>query len=96
MMTGLSKHLKKLLDKRKFLGDLVRHQATDVLDWETSELENIFALLIFGSFVGIPSTPTAITLNLLPHMENELQVMMEKVVTAAGPISDLFSHLDSP
>jgi len=95
-MIGLIKRAVKIFDKRKVLADLVRHQATDVLEWETSELENIFALLVFGSFVGIPSTPTAITLNLLPHMENELQAMLEKVVTAAGPISDLFSHLDSP
>ena len=96
MMIGLFKRIVKIFDKRKVLADVVRYQATDVLEWETSELENIFTLLVFGSFVGIPSTPTAITLNLLPHMENELQAMLEKVVTAAGPISDLFSHLDSP
>jgi hypothetical protein len=95
-MLGLVKRIVKLFGKNNLLGSFVRRQTTDVLEWETSELENIFALLVLGSFIGIPSTPTAITLNLLPHMENELQVMMEKVVTAAGPISDLFSHLDSP
>jgi hypothetical protein len=59
-------------------------------------LENIFSLLVLGSFVGIPATPTSITLNLLPYMENEIQLMMDKVETASGPISDLFSHLDTP
>ena len=82
--------------KKKIVSDSVRHQAIDVLEWETSELENIFALLVFGSFVGLPSTPSSITLNLLPHMEKELEKMIEKVETAAGPISDLFSHLDTP
>ena len=68
----------------------------DVVEWEKSELENIFALLVFGSFIGIPASPSPITLNLLPYMEKELQIMMEKVITASGPISDLFSYLDTP
>ena len=88
--------LNTLKDKKKLLSDAVRHQAVDVLEWEVSELENIFSLLVLGSFVGIPATPTSITLDLLPHMENELERMTEKVVIAAGPISDLFSHLDTP
>ena len=92
----LDKLFQSLKDKKQILADSVRHQAVDVVEWEVSELENIFALLVLGSFVGIPATPTAITLNLLPYMEKELQLMMEKVVTAAGPISDLFSHLDTP
>ena len=92
----LNRLLKSLKDKKQILYDSARHKAVDVVEWEISELENIFALLIFGSFVGIPTTPSSITLNLLPHMENEIQLMLEKVVTAAGPISDLFSHLDTP
>jgi hypothetical protein len=85
-----------LKDKKQIFTDSVRHQAVDVVEWEVSELENIFALLVLGSFVGIPATPTSITLNLLPHMEKELELMIEKVASAAGPISDLFSHLDTP
>jgi hypothetical protein len=88
--------LRSIQDKKQILTDSARSKAVDVVEWELSELENIFALLIFGSFVGIPATPSSITLNLLPYMENELQIMMEKVVTASGPISDLFSHLDTP
>ena len=88
--------LKSYQDKKQILIDSARYKAVDVVEWELSELENIFALLVYGSFVGIPTTPSSITLNLLPHMENEIQLMMEKVVTAAGPISDLFSHLDTP
>jgi hypothetical protein len=87
--------LKSLHDKKHILTDSVRHQAVDVLEWETSELENIFTLLVFGSLVGLPASPTPITLNLLPYMERDLQIMMEKVVTASGPISDLFSHLET-
>ena len=73
---------------------MARHRAVEVLEWETTELENIFAILIFGSFIGLPATPSQITLTLLPYMEKELQLMLEKVDTASGPISDLFSNLD--
>jgi hypothetical protein len=92
----LNKIIKSLQDKKQILIDSACHKAIDVVEWETSELENIFALLIFGSFVGIPATHSSITLNLLPYMENELQIMLEKVIIASGPISDLFSHLDTP
>jgi hypothetical protein len=96
MEDKLFKILELIRDKKQLLTDSMRHQAVDVLEWETAELENIFALLVFGSFIGIPATPSAITLNLLPHMEKELLLMIEKVSIAAGPISDLFSHLDTP
>ena len=90
--------LKKLTgffkDKGNLFNSIARHKATDVLEWETSELENIFALLVFGSFVGIPTTPGHITLALLPYMEEDLLMMLNKVATASGPISDLFSKLD--
>lgn len=95
MRNILNKILESLRDKKQVLTDSARHKAVDVIKWEISELENIFALLVLGSFVGIPATPSPITLNLLPYMEKELQIMMEKVVTASGPISNLFSHLDT-
>ncbi len=95
MQNFLNKILESLRAKKQIFTDSARHKAVDVIKWETSELENIFALLVLGSFVGIPATPSPLTLNLLPYMEKELQMMMEKVVTASGPISDLFSHLDT-
>lgn len=96
MKNSLSRIKKSIQSKTQVITESARHKAIDVIEWETSELENIFALLIFGSFVGIPATPGAITLNLLPYMEKELILMLEKVGTASGPISDLFSHFDTP
>ncbi len=81
-------------DKGNLFNSIARHKATDVLEWETSELENVFALLVFGSFVGIPTAPGHITLALLPYMEEDLLLMLNKVAAASGPISDLFSKLD--
>jgi len=79
--------------KFQFLNNLTRRQATGILEWERSELENIFSLLVLGSFIGLPGTPTQITLELLPYMEKDLIRMVNKVQTASGPVSELFSNL---
>jgi hypothetical protein len=90
--------IKKIFDfirkNLHLLDKMTRHQATGILEWEKSELENIFSLLIFGSFIGMPGTPTQITLELLPYMEKELIQMVNKVQTASGPVSELFSNLN--
>jgi hypothetical protein len=71
-----------------------KSKAVDTLEWEVSELEHLFALLTIGSFTGIPSPPMQITLDLIPDLENELIILMNKIETARSPLSDLFSVLD--
>lgn len=68
-----------------------RAQLTEAAEYELTELEHIFGLLVLGSFVGLPSPPLQISLELLPDMENELLLMLEKTDTAATPLSDLAS-----
>jgi len=71
----------------------MRGKAVETIEYEVGELDNIFAILVLGAFVGIPSPPFQITLELLPEMEKELEVMLEKVSTAHDPLGDLFSVL---
>jgi len=71
-----------------------RGKAVGALESELEEMENIFGVLVLGSFVGMPSPPMQISLDLMPHMEKELILMMEKVDTANEPISRLFSTFD--
>ena len=68
--------------------------ATEALEVELSQIENIYALLVFGCFVGMPTPPVHITLRLLPDMQAELILMMNRVSVAKGPLSELFSSLD--
>ncbi len=68
-------------------------KATGILEYEISELENIFALLLFGSFIGLPSPPAHITLQLMPYMEHELSIMFEKIQTAHDPLGELAETL---
>ena len=71
----------------------MRGKAVETIEYEVGELDNIFAILVLGAFIGIPSPPFQITLELLPEMEKELEVMLEKVSTAHDPLGDLFSVL---
>jgi len=48
------------------------------IKWEEEELENVFALLLFGDFIGLPHPPTPLSLRLLPHVTRELYVMTMK------------------
>ena len=70
-----------------------RGQAAETLEHETEELRHIFALLVLGVFVGLPSPPVQITLELMPEMESELGLMLDKVTTAHDPLGELFSVL---
>ena len=71
-----------------------RMNASAILEWEAGELQNIFGLILFGFIVGFPSAPMHITLDLLPHIGDELGILLEKVDTANEPIAELFSLLD--
>ena len=61
----------------KSLDEVYRDKAVEVVEYETREVENIFALLVLGSFVGLPSPPLQITLELMPYMEHEFGIMLE-------------------
>jgi len=55
-----------------------REKATALTVMEMEELENIFALLLLGSFAGFPSPPTFLAVELLPYMERELQILCKR------------------
>jgi hypothetical protein len=55
-----------------------REKVTALTVMEMEELENIFALLLLGSFAGFPSPPTFLSVELLPYMERELQILCKR------------------
>jgi hypothetical protein len=84
--------IKEMIAEIWKVGDKVgRSKAVEAVESEVEEMENIFGILVLGSFVGMPSPPMQISLDLMPYMEKELILMMEKVDTANEPISQLFS-----
>ncbi|AIU70640.1 hypothetical protein TEU_10020 [Thermococcus eurythermalis] len=73
---------------RGFFGAF-KHSSTEYLEFELRELENVFALILMGEFVGIPSPPTTLVIRLLPHMTRELYVMQRRVVDMDDILGEL-------
>jgi len=84
----------KIVSVLKVTDEVMRSKAVETIEYEVEELDNIFAILVLGTFIGIPSPPIHITMELLPEMEKEFEIMLEKVSTAHDPLGDLFSVLD--
>jgi hypothetical protein len=87
----LSRLLKRLRGVYQVADAVFRDKACDTVEHELEELEHIFALLVLGSFVGIPSPPIQITMEMMPVMEHEFTLMLDKVSTAHDPLGELFS-----
>ena len=84
----------KIVSAFNVADEVMRGKAVETIEYEVGELDNIFAILVLGAFIGIPSPPIHITMELLPEMEKEFEIMLEKVSTAHDPLGDLFSVLD--
>lgn len=94
MVTILAKIKSKVSTCWRFADALARNKAAGALEYEVAELENIFALLVLGAFVGLPSPPIQITLDLMPEMADEFGLMLSRVATAHDPLGELFSVLE--
>jgi hypothetical protein len=90
----LKKAKNKVKQCFKILSFFQKGLATNVIEIELIQLENIFTLLLFGCFVGLPAPPVHLTLKLLPKMEKELLIMMNRVFTSKDPLGELFSTFD--
>ena len=84
----VSENIKKAIDG---IEEGFRSSSTQAMQFELKEMENVFCLLILGSFAGIPSPPTFLSLNLLPHLEKEIQVMLSRSNNIDDPLGDIFS-----
>lgn len=69
----------------------LRQRAVGYIQAERRELENVFALLVLGSFVGLPSPPTPLALRLLPQMGRELGVLRAR----AQELDDVYAEIAS-
>jgi len=90
----ISKLFKALKGYWRSFDTINRHKAVEYHEWEEKELRNTFALLVAGSFVGIPSPPAHITMELLPFMEADFKIMFERMDASVDPLGEMFSMLD--
>ncbi|MBN2282377.1 MAG: hypothetical protein JXO48_00640 [Deltaproteobacteria bacterium] len=75
------------------MGALHRENVVALTIVEVEELENIFALLLLGSFVGLPSPPTFLAVELLPFMQKELEVMNRRARDSGDMLAELCGTL---
>ncbi len=85
---------RKMVAVIKASDTVMRSRAIETVEYEINELDNIFGILVLGAFIGIPAPPIHITMDLLPLMDRELNIMLDKVSTAHDPLGDLFSVLE--
>ena len=72
---------------------IFKAKSSEYIEVELRELENVFALVILGSFIGLPSPPTTISLKLLPHIAKELVTMSrisERLDDMLGEMAGIF------
>jgi hypothetical protein len=60
---------------------------------ELQELENIFALLVLGSFVGLPSPPSFLSVELLPFMEKDLELLHRRAEDSSDMLAEIIGVL---
>lgn len=70
-----------------------REQTLSLTAVEMEELENIFALLLLGSFVGFPSPPSFLAIELLPFMEKELAVLNKRARDSGDMLAEMCGTL---
>lgn len=72
-----------------------KYQSISSLEGEYSEMLNLFSLLIFGSFVGLPSPPTSVAMRVLPYSLEELIHLVGKSKRIDDQLGDLFDILNA-
>jgi len=78
---------------RGILGSF-KSRSTEYLEFELREMENIFAILLMGSFIGIPSPPTPVVLRVIPYMAREMAVMSRRAEMADDVFGEIAGLLD--
>ncbi len=76
------------------LGESHRSRVTELTSYEERELENIFILLLMGSFAGIPSPPAFLAVELFPYLEHELRVLEARAKDSSDALAELAGLMD--
>jgi hypothetical protein len=86
------KTIRKYLTKKlKLVDEIRRNKSVDIIESEIVQLEHIFSILAFGQFIGIPSSPTQISLDLLPVSEKSVALLVSRMSAQNEPLAELAS-----
>jgi hypothetical protein len=74
----------------------MNYKATAQIAYEIKEMEHSFALMLYGNFVGLPSPPMPIALELLPVMQGDLEKILTRASQTGNGLSELASVMGEP
>lgn len=72
-----------------------REKAVALTNYEARELENMFVLMLLGSFAGMPSPPSFISVELLPFLEHEIRVLNRRAENSSDALAEIMGSLDA-
>jgi len=72
-----------------------REKVVALTAYEARELENIFVLLLLGSFAGMPAPPTFISTELLPYLEHEIRVLNRRAEQSTDALAEIMGAIDA-
>jgi hypothetical protein len=75
------------------IGTAQRESLVSLTCLEVQELENIFSLLLMGSFIGLPAPPTFLSVELLPFMEREMRILHQRAEDAHDMLAEIMGTL---
>ncbi len=87
------KLLNNILKFFKGIQEGFKGKSIEYIRIEERELENVFSLLLFGSYIGLPSPPAFLSLELLPYVARELYILgiaAERSDDPLGQIAEFF------
>ncbi|MCB0750670.1 MAG: hypothetical protein KDC52_04285 [Ignavibacteriae bacterium] len=86
-----NKIIKSIKSKINIADEIAKSKSVDILESEITQLETVFSTLVFGNFVGIPTTPIQITFDLLAESEKSIEFLINRINTQTEPLSELAS-----
>jgi hypothetical protein len=72
-----------------------RDKMVALTNYEARELENMFVLLLIGSFAGMPSPPSFLAVELLPFLEREIRVLNRRAESASDALAEIMGTIDA-
>lgn len=86
---------RRIADLAAGFGRGQREKAASLTAFEAREMENMFVLLLLGSFTGMPAPPSFMAVELLPHLEHELKVLNNRAQSSTDSLAELMGMLDA-
>ena len=84
----------RVKDLLSIVGASHREKVSSLTSCEVREIENMFVLLLMGSFTGLPSPPSFISIELMPHLEHEIRVVNRRAENADDALAEMAGCLD--